>query len=369
MAIAYVRDTGEKKVTAANSLAGSFGVTPAAGSLIVVCANAQGTGLDGTWPASGCTDNQGNTYTQAKLQAINAGAPGLLEGVIFFAYNVAASGTFTLTLTPPGGGLPNISWIAAEFSGLGVGALDQTASGGSAATTADTSSTATTVDANELVIANTALSTAPVSISTPSGYTQLYQELLVANQAAAADYKIVSATGAQQAQWSLGVSDTYAAVIATFRVNLSVTIAPTAAALVATGASPVLATVTPPTPKALAATGATPSLAMVATVPAKALATSLSAPSLAMVEQPTALALAVALATPVLALALSASLVALAVGASTPDAFRTVYGQGPSGSASIGRVGPSGSASVTARGPGGTAATTKGPGGSARISL
>lgn len=369
MVIAYVRDTGEKKVTAANSLAGSFGVTPAAGNLIVVCANAQGTGLDGTWPASGCTDNQGNTYTQAKLQAINAGVPGVLEGVIFFAYNVTASGTFTLTLTPSGGGLPNISWIAAEFSGLGAGALDQTSAQGSAATTADTGSTSATADANELVVANTALSIAPVSISTPAGYTQLYQELLVANQAAAADYKIVSATGAQQAQWSLGASDTYAAVIATFRVSLPVVIAPTAAALVTAGTSPVLATVAPPTPKALAATGATPGLAMSEAATPKALATSPSSPILATAERPTALALAVALATPVLALALSASPAALAIGVSTPDVIRTVYGQGPSGSASIGRVGPGGSAFVTARGPGGTAVTTKGPGGSARISL
>ena len=78
----------------------SFSSTPLVGDLIVVSGR-----------VTACSDNQGNTYHFADG---NAGTAATETG-IWYAYNVASSGTFTITVTLGTSG----TWGAAEFTGFG----------------------------------------------------------------------------------------------------------------------------------------------------------------------------------------------------------------------------------------------------------
>jgi hypothetical protein len=95
----------------------TFPVTPTAGNFIVVLFAVAGG--DQTPITVTVTDNQGNTYH-------SAGAPVPTNGVdsyIYYAWNVAASGTFTITAhktVGSGAGALEIRGCAVEWSGIGL---------------------------------------------------------------------------------------------------------------------------------------------------------------------------------------------------------------------------------------------------------
>ena len=93
----------------------TFAVTPGAGNMIAVAVSAwrNGSGYTLSTPH----DNQGNTY-HAGATVTNGGATG---AHVFFAYNIAASGTFTVTVSCTGGGASTteVEAVAIELFGTG----------------------------------------------------------------------------------------------------------------------------------------------------------------------------------------------------------------------------------------------------------
>lgn len=203
MAIALDRTITKQIVDGSGtSFNASFGTAPAAGSLVVVYLV--------TWPndisIDTIDDNQGNgNYTILKSTAA-----GQQQAVIAYKENVASSGTFTISVNGVGSG-SYVVWGASSFTGIATASsLDQ--QGGSSQGTpgpADPSaSTAgTTAQNDELVIAVAGVSDDDINnglgAAATTGYTNLLLELNFQSHAAgSADYKIVSSTGVQSANWT-----------------------------------------------------------------------------------------------------------------------------------------------------------------------
>jgi hypothetical protein len=191
----------QSNVEAGSTASASFGTAPAAGSLVLI-------GLVG-WHDSGydvtsVTDNKGNAYTIVK-----AAVAGRQRAVIAYAENVSSGGTFTVTINNAGGSGNYLSWAAIEVTGVAASSsADQTSTATDAGPQANdaTVTTGATVTANELVFAVMSLSSSGSSnlhITSPGGYTNLASEQdFAAQNGFSADYKIISATGAQTAAWA-----------------------------------------------------------------------------------------------------------------------------------------------------------------------
>ncbi len=202
-----------------DSVSGSFSALPAAGNFIGVGVSVFSGSAD--LPTGCVTDNQGNgSYPRAvrgPVHAINT-----VSG-IFYAENIGSpSGTFTITVDPSGTG-NLIEFGAAEFSNMATSAsLDKTQTNEGDSSTPTSGTTATTTQADELVLAvlATGNSSSALGIDLPSGFTNI-----TINQDEAStvghsfDYKIVSATGTQLADWGSVVvsNDPWSGCIATFK--------------------------------------------------------------------------------------------------------------------------------------------------------
>lgn len=210
MAIAYVRDTGAQSGSDIDTDAASFASLPASGNSVFVLASMYS---DTTaFTAGNVTDNQsGNVYGLEVVTNIDAAAIAIFGDISIGS----PSGTFTLTLNPPGSSGCWVEWIGVEFSGLlnDVGDKFSTATGNNQNPTV---TTATTTLADELVLGVLAvISGAAIGIDLPGGYTQLHihqsADDTIGHLSA---YKIISATGAQtfdggtidaSRRWSIGI--------------------------------------------------------------------------------------------------------------------------------------------------------------------
>lgn len=106
-----VQSTGAR--SGGNSATGNFSSLPTAGNAIFVELGLGRSG--GNDPTGGVSDNQGNTYHQAKTLRLNGS-----RAEIWYTWNIGSpSGTFTITCTNAGGGSGVTYFDALEFSGFG----------------------------------------------------------------------------------------------------------------------------------------------------------------------------------------------------------------------------------------------------------
>jgi hypothetical protein len=223
--ITRVKSTGKCFTNTSNDLTCSFATLPSAGNAIV----AAFWGWDGgTVPTISCSDNQGNTYTNAVTRR-----DATLQQWVAICRDPSIgtpSGTFTVTMSAAGPTQRNITGVAIEFTNFAAADLDQTASNAGDLGTlpgADTTATATTAQANELLIAvsgwcnaaGTWNSDIGASGSAPAtGWTlEIVEAVCSPTHAGSVAYNIVSSTVAARHTWSNNpTSSRYVAAIATF---------------------------------------------------------------------------------------------------------------------------------------------------------
>lgn len=231
----------------ANSLALSFASTPTVGSRIVVYVSSYA----GDLGTSAVTDNQGNTYTRIGYLS----DPVEVYLAIYTAIASTSSGTFTVTANPSGTSA-DITLVIAEVAGAATGAADVTNSA-TGTGTAVSSGNVTPGEAGEILIAAMTHTGSTRTLTEESGWT-----LAGENQSASgsqpinAVYKIQTTATTEDADWTISASETWLALIASFKAaasGVSGTLSVTLGALTssATGtiavkgtASPTLATLT-----------------------------------------------------------------------------------------------------------------------------
>ena len=162
------------------------------------------------------TDNQGNTYLNAISNTINPFGT-VLEAGIYYCFNIAASGSFTVTVNCSGGptNYPNISGI--EVSGIDT--LDQIGSeDNTAGTDASPSTSGATTAGSEISVAAFAANTVSFEdISSTNGYT-IFGET-VGNSGAiygAAAYSLLGTAGVETSSFDHFDADNVS-VISTFK--------------------------------------------------------------------------------------------------------------------------------------------------------
>lgn len=169
------------------------------------------------------TDNAGNTFS---VVASKSDGSRLLVGLAVCENVAAGSGTYTVTVSAPGGSGYSISAQAAEYDDLiGAGSVDVTGGAtndGSAGSLAIT--TAATTQANELAIAVFGLynSDSNANMTAPSGYTEIGAVDDAANIVALLSAeKGLTAIGAQSATgtWDAGSAGGAAGVLVTFKTG------------------------------------------------------------------------------------------------------------------------------------------------------
>lgn len=203
------------------SKAVSFGTAPAAGSLLVVMiATYDNSGGDAHGITS-VTDNQGNTYTRA-VEIINPGSGQHEWSTIFYAKNIASSGTFTITLTGANGSSNYYSFGVVEVIGADTTApLDQTSTNTGTSTTPTAIGITTTV-ANEYVASAISLAANATSITVPTGYTSRFSEPADSpHQAGAGAEKIRTTTGTETPVWTVGASVQWTVAMASFKAAVA----------------------------------------------------------------------------------------------------------------------------------------------------
>lgn len=187
------------------SVAISFSVTPTAGNLVVVVIPFYNNG-GGTSVAS-VADNQGNTYTQALSPVVSGDA----VAVIWYSNNVAASGTFTVTVN-----WTDIAWstpVIIEYSGAADASVADNTNSGTGTGTAVSTSAVTPTQAAIYVACMTHAGGFTTITPTGAPWNQVTEE---------ENFDVMSVldaitTGAQTPSWTLGGSMTWAAAVATFK--------------------------------------------------------------------------------------------------------------------------------------------------------
>jgi hypothetical protein len=203
MPIAYVNGTGKVNGSNVGSTAGSgtLGWTPANGNALTVTIS--GWHASG-YSASGVTDNRGNTYSLVYDSGAIAGGSRIL---VYAAWNYSGTGAPTVTVANVQASANFLTWSVQEFSGLLANGYEASASALATGSTSGADATVTAAapnsDANSLVFALLVYPTGTtITISTPAGYTALYNEGDTGDLAAQGGYKITTASAVNSASWA-----------------------------------------------------------------------------------------------------------------------------------------------------------------------
>jgi len=203
------RDSGTHPSTGNSS--DSFVTNPTAGRSVIV--TAWGWRSAAAFDVTSITDNQGNTYTLVKSSA----SPGVSNmcGVIGFAHNITASGTFTVTVNVNSSSY--YRWAMLEVSGLDTAGYDQTSTSTGNSTSPSTGNTGTLSSANELGIAVACVQGTISTIVVGGSWTEIIEDVdNSGSQAGESDRLDISATTAQSASWTATTSTNWTAIIVTF---------------------------------------------------------------------------------------------------------------------------------------------------------
>jgi len=222
MSIAKVQSTSK---TAANvtstTLAYTANVT--AGNLLVAfwaCFSPS----SGVGHVQAPTDTKGNTWTQ--VTAIS-NADSETSCQMFYAI-ANGSGADTLTFTVSGAASGFLFCAIAEFSGIvAASPLDKTAAGTGSGTAVSSGSTAALAQADELVLGGMCWSGTSTTATETGGATLIAEsEDNATVQAGSFTFKVVAATTAVSATWTIGATQAWAAHVGTFKAAATGTNAP-----------------------------------------------------------------------------------------------------------------------------------------------
>lgn len=194
-----------------------MGGTPTGGSLVVVVVWAS----DGIqWATGDVTDNQGNTYYRACALARPAAGSSV---AIYYAENIVASGTFTVTVNPANHATTELVMVATEWYGDvtdRVRVLDRTHVNADSGTAVTVGPTSALNESAALVVAGFVIDVTQASITVESvspAWTQEAEELdtgtYIAGEAAS---RVVAAGGAQSCNWTAASSAQWIAALAAF---------------------------------------------------------------------------------------------------------------------------------------------------------
>lgn len=197
----------------------SFNAIPSPGNLIVVAIWGWNSS---DWSTPSVADNQaagGNSYAKASEGKRTGGGSGC---EIFYAYNINSSGTFTVTVNPPGTGI-YWSFEIYEIAGAtSTDPFDKSSNNNGNSALPDTGSTPTLSQANEFVISviahNDCGSSIDVESVSPSWNRGSFSYDAVNDEPGEIDSRIVSSTSAQICRWTThNGNHSWAACIATFK--------------------------------------------------------------------------------------------------------------------------------------------------------
>jgi len=203
MPIAYVDGTGKLNGDNVGSTdsSGTLGWTPTNGNALTVTISAW---RSGGYSATSVTDDKGNTYSLVYDSGAISGGSRLL---LYVAWNYSGSGAPTVTVNNANASGNFLTWSVQEFSGLKPSGYEAASSalatGATSGVDATVTASAANSDAVSLVFALLVYPTGTtITISTPSGYTALYNEDQTGSLAAQGGYKITSASAVNSASWS-----------------------------------------------------------------------------------------------------------------------------------------------------------------------
>ena len=207
MAISFVQSTTGNATTSPTTTTAFAGSTTS-GNLIVVT-TADDSGL--TTSVSAVADSKGNAYTQV----VNISSSSSMQ--IWYAKNITGGASHTVSATWNTGNTGRCVLVAQEFSGCDTSnPLDQNTSTGSTGTAVSSGASPTTTQAAELVVGGASHDALASAFSLGSGYTNL-GTVNVANCAVAMESKVVAATGAQTATFTIAASRTWICGVVTFK--------------------------------------------------------------------------------------------------------------------------------------------------------
>lgn len=195
----------QSKIDNANSSI-SFNSTPTVGNLVVVVVARYPTVPSPTE----VTDNKGNTYTRAVVASSPAGSPN--DSVaIYYAKNISSSGTFTVSYA--GGGTISIL----EYSGADTTAPLDLTSGGTGNSTTPDSGSVTTTGNGKLFIGAAWSNRDGDAWAANNGFTLRQSETNNSFRERLAVADKVGNAQTTSARFTVTSSDTWAAVVATFK--------------------------------------------------------------------------------------------------------------------------------------------------------
>lgn len=216
MALSRVQATPKVTTSAAPTLAIPFTTPPTVGNGIIVPVS--------TWsggPITGATDNYGNTYTLGPT--IQQG--GIPRASILYCPKVVATGaSFTITVSAP---FPYWTANAIEVAGVGSGlVIEQSATLGNPGSSAPSSGATPTITVAEVflvaVLAVQSFQSGGITVESVSpSWVEEFEELPGSRSPGEADSRVLtSATGTlQSCNWTLGISDVWAALIVAFKTS------------------------------------------------------------------------------------------------------------------------------------------------------
>jgi hypothetical protein len=219
--ITRVGDTGKFRSGGATSCAGTFGVAPVAGDLVVVsfCGTESHGALAPHWRPHDCTDNQGNTYA---LAFSSVGNTGSYQSAVWWTITGAVSGSFTVTVNPTRVGTFYGAGAATAYRsdygpGWTLGGRSYTTG---SSTTPATGNTGTLASGEHVAIATVWVASTVASIAVDSvspSWQQDAEELDGSTYVAGeSNSRIVSGASAQSCGWTLGSSLAWGASVVVF---------------------------------------------------------------------------------------------------------------------------------------------------------
>lgn len=195
--------------TASPTTTTAFTAATTAGNLIVVAiSNDSG----GTTSVTGVTDNKGNTYTKIKTVANSSALD------IYYAANIAGGTGHTISVTWSLAAASNLSIIAQEYSSMPTAPLDVSVSAIGSTVSPSSGATAATTQADELVVGILSFDAATTTVMAGSGYGNL-TSIAVTGAHTAMESKVISATGAQTATFTLAASRAWIAAAVAFKAS------------------------------------------------------------------------------------------------------------------------------------------------------
>lgn len=202
------------------------GGVAAGDTLVVAC------GSSGSDVLTGITDSKGNTYT---VDDTEAGVPfALSSGSSKLTTALVENDTVTITRNGAGS---FVKVVLIVVTGLADTPVDKVASASGTGTTPSSGATAATTQADEIVLGFCSFDAALASndFSAGAGFTKIGEWNTNGDRTVAVEYEIVSATGAQTADGTLGTSVDWNMSVVTFKGEAGGTTHFGAAALTGTG--------------------------------------------------------------------------------------------------------------------------------------